>query len=71
MIQQAFSRHCLLYLILEDAHLVFYIFTVQEMKDKMWSQVEEVKSDGGTTDEEGLTVSGRRKYHIYIISRLK
>ena len=37
----------------------------------MWSQVEEVKSDGGTTDEEGLTVSGRRKYHIYIISRFK
>ena len=37
----------------------------------MWSQVEEVKSDGGTTDEEGLTVSGRRKYHIYIISGLK
>ena len=28
----------------------------------MWSRVEEAKSDGGTTDEEGLTHSGRRRF---------
>ena len=35
------------------AHIVF---AVQEMKDKMWSQVEEVKSDGGTSILKALPV---------------
>lgn len=36
--------------------------SVQEMKDKIWSQVEDVKSDGGaTTDEDSMTQSGRRR----------
>ena len=43
--------------------MIFVHILVQEIKDKMWSQVEEVKSDGGaTTDEDALTQSGRRRY---------